>query len=204
METEAAALAGIMVFRASVFHDERGSFERVWSAAETARAVPGFSISQISYARTRLAGTLRGLHYAVAPDAEAKFLRCLRGACFDVAVDLRPLSPTRGRVHQLRLRAEDGVTLYLPPGFAHGYQALEDDCEMVYCIDRPYIAASARVLSYCDPHVGIRWPLDVVDLSERDRAGLTLAEACATLEASSSSASNNALFHTSPGTDAGA
>jgi dTDP-4-dehydrorhamnose 3,5-epimerase len=112
---------------------------------------------------------LRGLHYQVDPHAEAKFVRCTRGAIYDVIVDLRPASSTHGQWLGVELAADNGTMLYVPEGFAHGYQTLADDTEMYYLTTTAYAPAAARGVRYDDPAFKIHWPLPVAVISEADQ-----------------------------------
>jgi dTDP-4-dehydrorhamnose 3,5-epimerase len=114
-------------------------------------------------------GTLRGLHYQVPPHQEAKLIRCTRGAVFDVIVDLRPDSPTRGQWIGAELSEENSLMLYAPEGFAHGYQTLVDNTETYYLTSASYAASAARGVRYNDPAFGISWPLPVSVVSDADR-----------------------------------
>jgi dTDP-4-dehydrorhamnose 3,5-epimerase len=121
----------------------------------------GFSIKK---------GTLRGMHYQVQPEAEAKLVRCTTGAIYDVIVDLRPDSPTHKQWIGVELTADNRRMLYIPEGFAHGYQTLADDTEMYYQTSQFYAPASARGVRYDDPAFGIVWPLQVALISNADQA----------------------------------
>jgi dTDP-4-dehydrorhamnose 3,5-epimerase len=109
------------------------------------------------------------MHYQEAPHAEAKFVRCTRGAIFDVLIDLRPDSPTRGQWVGAELTADSGLMLYAPEGFAHGYQTLNDDTEMYYMTTAPYAGSAARGVRYNDPAFAIPWPLPVSVISDADQ-----------------------------------
>ena len=104
------------------------------------------------------AGTLRGLHFQAAPHEEAKLVRCTRGAMWDVAVDLREDSPTRHRWYAVELTEDNGLALFIPAGFAHGFQTLVDDTEVLYAMSTPHVADAARGLRWDDPVFGIDWP----------------------------------------------
>ena len=131
---------------------------------------------QCSTSFNRHRGTLRGLHFQDAPYAETKLVRCTRGRVFDVAVDLRAGSTTRGRWSATELSAETGRMVYIPAGFAHGFQTLEDDTELFYQISVPYRPEAARCIAWDDPSLAIAWPLADPVLSARDRAGGRLLE----------------------------
>lgn len=166
-------LAGAFVVRAERIADERGHFARLYCREEFARQGLDPSLAQCSVSGNRRAGTLRGMHFQDAPHAEAKLVRCTRGALFDVIVDLRPGSATRGRWFGIELAAAGDDMLYVPEGFAHGFLTLADDTEVHYQISVPYHAPAARGFRWDDPEVGIAWPARPEVISPRDR-GLPL------------------------------
>ena len=149
--------------------DDRGSFARTWCATEFARhgLSPRFVQASVSYNRRR--GTLRGLHYQVAPHAEAKLVRCTRGAIYDVAVDLRPDSPTFRRHAAVVLDADNRLALYVPEGCAHGFQTLADDTEVLYQMSAFYAAEASRGVRWDDPAFAIPWPAADRIIADRDR-----------------------------------
>jgi dTDP-4-dehydrorhamnose 3,5-epimerase len=150
--------------------DERGLFARVWCAAEFARLGIGGAPLQANTGYNPVRGTLRGLHYQTEPHPEAKLVRCTRGAVYDVLVDLRPGSPTYGRWHGAELTADNRHSLFIPPLCAHGYVTLVDHSELWYQATAAYAPESARGLRYDDPALGIRWPVPIGVISERDRS----------------------------------
>lgn len=149
--------------------DARGFLSRLYCADEL--AATGFTapIAQINQTLTRVAGTIRGLHFQYPPAAEDKFVSVLAGEVFDIAVDLRAGSPTFLRWHAERLSADNGCSLFIPKGFAHGFQTLTADCELLYLHTAPYAADAEGGLNALDPHLAITWPLPVADMSARDR-----------------------------------
>jgi len=148
--------------------DHRGFFARTWCREEFERHGLDPGLVQINMAFNAKKGTLRGMHFQEAPDAEVKVVRCTSGAIFDVAVDLRPGSETQGRCFGVELNCRNRGMLYIPEGFAHGYQTLEDETEMYYLTTMPYAPKSARGYRYDDPAFGIEWPLPVACISEAD------------------------------------
>jgi dTDP-4-dehydrorhamnose 3,5-epimerase len=149
--------------------DERGYFARVWCReAFAAQGLPT-DLAQVSMSFNRRKGTLRGMHLQSAPHEEAKLVRCARGAIFDVVLDLRPSSPTFLRWDAVELSASNGRMLFLPYGCAHGFQTLEDDCEVVYHISNFYHPESARGYRWDDPAFAISWPLPVSVMSAADK-----------------------------------
>lgn len=148
--------------------DARGFFARSWCRREFEAHGLSATIAQSNIAVSPRKGTLRGLHYQEAPDAEVKLVRCTRGAVYDVIVDLRPESPTYKRWLGMELSADNHRMLYVPEGFAHGYQTLSDDCELWYQTSQFYAPAAARGVRYDDPAFDIRWPLAVTVISDAD------------------------------------
>jgi|SRR5579871_2998913 len=163
-------LAGAYVVDVEPHPDERGVFARTFCADDFAGRGLDPRVVQASISFNRRAGTLRGLHYQAAPHGEAKLIRCTAGAIFDVVVDLRPDSPTYTRHFAVALTATDRRALYVPVGFAHGFQTLVDETEVLYQMSTPYAPASARGVRWNDPAFAIAWPpaSDRI-MSERDR-----------------------------------
>jgi dTDP-4-dehydrorhamnose 3,5-epimerase len=162
-------LPGAFLVELEPHRDERGFFARTFDAAEfEARGLVG-AVAQVSLSQNVRRGTLRGMHWAE-PDTETKLVRCARGAVHDVIVDLRPDSPTRGRHVAAELSAENGRALYVPALFAHGFQTLADDTEVIYQIGQYYSPGSQRGLRFDDPALGIEWPLPVTAIADKDRA----------------------------------
>jgi dTDP-4-dehydrorhamnose 3,5-epimerase len=149
--------------------DSRGFLVRMFCAEELAAAGWLRPIAQINHTFTARAGAVRGMHFQHAPHAETKLVMCLRGSVWDVAVDLRAGSPTLLRWHAQVLSAENRLGLLIPPGFAHGFQAMSDDCELVYLHDAAYAPASEAALNALDPLLAIGWPQPVVERSPRDQ-----------------------------------
>ncbi len=151
--------------------DDRGFFARAWCREEFAEHGLDPGLAQCSLSRNIRAGTLRGMHFQRPPHAETKVVRCTRGAIFDVIIDLRETSPSRGRWFGVTLDAERGTALYIPHGFAHGFQSLVDDSDVLYLISEPFAPASADGARWDDPEFGIEWPEVVVrTISARDVA----------------------------------
>src|SRR5262249_12099237 len=154
---------------------------RSWSRADMARLGLSERLEQCSVSWNTRRGTLRGLHWQDPPHAEEKIVRCTRGAIFDVIVDLRRDSPTFGRWCGAELTADNRVSLYIPTGCAHGFQTLEDGCEVFYLVSAPYAPASARGIRWDDPALGIAWPLRPTAISPHDAALPRLADHPGTL-----------------------
>jgi dTDP-4-dehydrorhamnose 3,5-epimerase len=168
-------LPGLYLLQRKPQADERGWFERMYCTTDLADVVGSRSIVQVNRTLTRAKGTVRGLHYQLQPSAEAKLISCLRGAIFDVAVDVRRSSPTFLRWHAELLSAENRRSLFVPEGFAHGFQATDDDCEVLYLATAAYEPAAERGVHPQDLRVAIAWPLAVEHLSERDASHPALA-----------------------------
>jgi dTDP-4-dehydrorhamnose 3,5-epimerase len=150
--------------------DERGAFARTWDVDEFAQRGLESSLVQCSISVNTRRGTLRGLHFQVAPHEETKLVRCTRGAIFDVAVDLRRDSPTFTRWSGVELSADNRLALYVPKGCAHGFLTLADDAEVLYQMTAAYAPDAARGVRYDDPSFDIEWPDAVVVVNARDRS----------------------------------
>jgi len=151
--------------------DERGFFARTFCQRESLEHGLETSFVQANVSMTRCRGTIRGLHYQVAPSEEAKLVRCTRGAVWDVVLDLRPDSPTRRRWFGVELTADNHRQLYVPKGCAHGYQTLADDTELFYLVSVFYSPSDERGIRWNDPAFAIDWPVrDGVELSPKDRS----------------------------------
>jgi dTDP-4-dehydrorhamnose 3,5-epimerase len=140
----------------------------MFCAEELRSAGWNWPISQINHALTKVPGTVRGMHFQYPPKAEAKLVSCLRGAVWDVAADLRKDSPTFMRWHSEELSAANRRALLIPPGFAHGFQSLEPDCELLYLHSEPYDPTSEGALNPRDPTLSITWPLAIAVISDKD------------------------------------
>ena len=163
-------LAGAYVIEAERIEDSRGFFARSFCVDEFARHGLDPSIAQCNISFNRIAATLRGMHYQIAPHEEIKVVRCTMGAIYDVIVDLRPESEAYGRWYAVELTAENRKALYIPKGFAHGFQTLSDNSEVLYQMSEFYHPESARGMRWDDPAFGITWPLPEPILSDRDRS----------------------------------
>lgn len=164
-----ASLPDVKIVERLRLADDRGSFTRLFCAGELAAHGWAGHPEQINHTFTRHRGTVRGLHYQHPPHGEIKLVSCIRGEVWDVAVDLRRHSPTFLRWHAERLSADNRRALMIPIGFAHGFQALTDDAELLYCHSASYRADAEGGIDVTDPILGIAWPLTIINLSERDR-----------------------------------
>jgi dTDP-4-dehydrorhamnose 3,5-epimerase len=162
-------LAGLLEVEGKRVRDERGQFARLFCEADFAAARPALHFTQVNLSRTFHRGTVRGMHYQLPPGAEAKLIRCLRGRVFDVAVDLRAGSPTFLHWHALELDEDGDRAVFIPEGFAHGFQALSDEVQLLYMHTMPWTPALEAGLRHDDPRLAIAWPLPTGLLSEKDR-----------------------------------
>lgn len=169
MRFQKTILAGAWVIDPDPIEDDRGRFMRAWCTREFADHGLDFHPVQANMGFSVRRGTVRGMHFQAAPAQEAKLVRCTRGAIFDVALDIRPESPSYGKWFGVELSAENGRMLYVPELCAHGYQTLRDDTEMFYMTSALYAPHSAHGVRFDDPAFGIEWPLAAAAVSEQDR-----------------------------------
>jgi dTDP-4-dehydrorhamnose 3,5-epimerase len=170
MTVTETAIPGVFVLESRTFRDDRGSFTPAWVASELEARGLETRIVQCSMATNRARGTIRGLHFQAPPFEEVKTIRAIRGGLFDVAVDLRPASRTFRQWVGVELTAGDGRMLYVPAGFAHGYQTLTGDTEILYFVSAPYSPAHQRGARWNDPAFAIDWPLGPpTTIHDRDR-----------------------------------
>lgn len=162
---------GVILLRTPRYGDDRGWFSEAWSRARFAAAGIDCDFVQDNHSRSEPMGVVRGLHFQKPPYAQAKLVRCVRGAILDVVVDLRAGSPTFGRHHAVELTAESGDQLFVPPCFAHGFATLQPGTEVIYKVSAPYAPAYETGLAWDDPDLGIGWPVAASEavLAERDR-----------------------------------
>lgn len=168
MKFTATEIEGVVIVDLEPASDERGAFARLHCPDEFAAAGLPFVPQQTSLSRNVRAGTLRGMHYEAAPHEEAKLVRVVRGRIFDVAVDLRPASPTYCRWIGTVLSADNGRALLIGRGMAHGFITLEDDADVLYQIDRIFEPGHGRGARWNDPAFGIQWPMPPTVISPRD------------------------------------
>ena len=169
MKFSPTALAGACIIDIEPVPDERGFFARSWCREEFAKHGLNPDLAQCSISFNKKHGTLRGMHYQAKPHEETKVVRCTRGAIYDVIVDLRPESSTFRKWIAVELSADNRRMLYVPPGFAHGFQSLVDDTEVFYQISTFYHPESARGARWDDPAFGIEWPVTKQVISDKDR-----------------------------------
>lgn len=168
MDFTETKLSGAFVIEAEKHGDHRGFYADTWRRREFEERGLDTQITQCSASYNIKSGTLRGLHYQRPPHAQTKLVRCVRGAIYDVMIDLRPDSPTIGQWVAAELTAENYRMLYIPRGFAHGFQTLTDAAELTYLICGEYSPEAEAVVRWNDPFFGIEWPLEVTVISPRD------------------------------------
>jgi dTDP-4-dehydrorhamnose 3,5-epimerase len=161
-------LKGLQIIQRTLIKDDRGFFSRFY--CEEDYKYLGFldSPKQMNHSFTKKKGTIRGMHFQKFPHEETKIISCIRGSIFDVAVDIRKNSPTFLHWHGEVLSEKENSSLYIPKGFAHGFQTLEDDCELLYIHSEFYSRDAEDSLNAHDPKIGIIWPLEASQMSERD------------------------------------
>jgi dTDP-4-dehydrorhamnose 3,5-epimerase len=168
-------LTGLKLVQRKAIEDHRGFLSRFYCAEEFAESgIIKKPIAQINHTLTRKKGAVRGLHFQHAPHAETKLVSCLKGEIWDVAVDLRSESPTFLQWHGEILSAANRKSLLIPEGYAHGFQALTEDCELIYLHTESYHPEVEGALNVSDPRLSITWPLPIGDLSDRDRNHLLI------------------------------
>ena len=168
-EVRGTNLDGLMVLTRKRNEDSRGYLSRIFCQDELYAIGWSKSLAQVNHTLTTSAGTLRGMHYQISPFTEGKLITCIRGSVWDVALDLRANSPTFLQWYGLQLSAENNKSLYIPEGFAHGFQSLEDSCELIYCHSETYSPEHESGINPMDPMIKIKWPKEASLLSERDQ-----------------------------------
>ncbi len=176
MQFHKTPLNDAILIQQAPFEDARGRFARAYCAEEFAAAGLPTGFVQMNMSVCVSAGTLRGLHYQTEPAPEGKLLRCVRGAVFDVMIDMRPDSSTFLKSWGVELTAENHLAVYVPPLFAHGYLALRDNTEVLYQVTAPYAPELERGVRYDDPILKADWPIPVTEVSEKDRSWPDLAD----------------------------
>lgn len=170
MKFHPTELVGAYVVDVEPIEDPRGFFGRSWCQREFEEHGLVHNLAQCSISFNKLRGTLRGMHYQISPNEEAKIVRCTHGAIYDVIIDLRPESSTFKKWVAVELSAENRRMIYVPPRFAHGFQSLVDETEVFYQVSEFYCPDSARSVRWNDPVFGIDWPhVDQRVISDRDR-----------------------------------
>jgi dTDP-4-dehydrorhamnose 3,5-epimerase len=183
LDVRPTAIPGLVVLATRWFGDDRGAFSETYQQERFNQAGITVSFMQDNQAISKKAGTLRGLHFQKPPAAQAKLVRVTRGAIYDVAVDIRPGSPTYGKWAGVELSADNRLQFFVPAGFAHGYLTLEDDTDVLYKVDAPYTPSAEGGLLWNDPAIGIEWPkLDTETVIAPRDAGLPPLSSLAPIE----------------------
>ncbi len=162
-------LEGLYIIAPEVQKDNRGSFLRVFCEDELNELLKENNIKQINHSITSKKGSVRGLHFQYAPDCEMKFVKCIKGKVLDIVVDIRKNSNTFLKTYSIELSSENKTMLFIPKGFAHGFQTLEDDTELLYLHTNLYTPTNEGALNVKDPLLKIKLPLDIIDISKRDK-----------------------------------
>jgi dTDP-4-dehydrorhamnose 3,5-epimerase len=162
-------LKGSFVVDLNPFADSRGWFARTYCKNEFEKIGHNKEWLQLNHSATFKKGTIRGMHYQIQPFSEIKLVRCIAGSVYDVIIDLRKKSRTFLQWFGAELSAQNKKMIYIPEGFAHGFQTLTDDCELIYHHSALYVPDSEGGIKYDEPRVNIKWPLDVTEMSQRDQ-----------------------------------
>lgn len=168
------SIASVKLIQRSRFEDARGRFSRVFCSEELEELFCGYGVAQINFSETKSIGTLRGMHFQPSPHSEIKLVTCVKGAIFDVVVDIRPQSNTYLSWFGNVLSEDNRLAMLVPEGFAHGFQSLSDNAEVIYCHSKKFNPMVEAGLNPLDPKIGIAWPLPVTVISERDSGHLFL------------------------------
>ena len=168
MKLQETKLNGSFLIKRENYKDKRGSFDRIFCQTNLKNLLKTKNICQINRTFTKKEGTIRGLHFQYPPYAEAKIVSCLRGKVWDVAIDIRKGSPTFLKYHSVILSEENSESFFIPEGFAHGFQTLTNDCEMLYFHTADYNLESEGTINALDHRLKIKWPKIITDRSERD------------------------------------
>lgn len=168
MKFIATPLEGLLEIQIDSYADTRGKFSRLFCEHNFESIRANLHFTQINLSDTGKKGTIRGMHFQAPPAAEAKLIRCLRGRVFDVAVDVRKASPTFLQWHAIELGEDDDRAVFIPEGFAHGFQALSDDVQLIYLHTAPWSKQHESGLRFDDPRLAIGWPLPAAMVSGKD------------------------------------
>jgi dTDP-4-dehydrorhamnose 3,5-epimerase len=172
MLVEPTRIAGVLIIHPEVHRDPRGFFSEAFNFTEFAKKNLTFRVDQTNVSMSTQAGTVRGMHWQDSPFGQIKLVRCIQGEALDVVVDVRPESPTYGDYILVSLKADELVSVYIPHGCAHGWQALQDFSKIEYLVSGPWNKEAERGLRPDDPELGIVWPKPPVNLNPRDLAWL--------------------------------
>jgi len=163
------SILGVVGIKRRVITDDRGFFSKLFCSDELKEIGWIWPVSQINHSFTALKGAIRGMHYQTPPHSEAKIVTCIRGAVWDVALDVRQGSPTFLKWCALELTEENGIAMIIPPGCAHGFQTCNDNSEIIYLHSSPYASKFEECINPLDPMISIRWPLPLTIMSDKDR-----------------------------------
>jgi len=169
MKFHKTKLIGLYIIELEPFQDERGEFYRVLCKNELKEIGHKKEIVQINFSNTIKEGAIRGMHFQYPPKSEIKIVKCLKGSIFDIAIDLRKKSPTFLQWHGEILSSKNLKMMYIPEGFAHGFQALEDNAEVIYFVSEFYSPEFEGGVKYNDPRINIKWPLKITMISQKDK-----------------------------------
>jgi dTDP-4-dehydrorhamnose 3,5-epimerase len=169
MKIKQTLLQDAVIIEPEPFEDARGRFSRIFCQNELCNILNGKNIVQINHSLTRQKGAIRGMHFQYPPKAEIKMVRCITGEVFDVMIDLRKNSPTFLKWHGEILSSENMKMMYIPEGFAHGFQTLQPNSELLYLHTEFYSPEHEGSVCYDDPKIGIKWPLEVTEISDKDK-----------------------------------
>jgi len=170
MKFQKTKIEGLYIIEPELKTDERGYFARIFAKDELAREGLSFDIVHANISSTKKRGTVRGMHFQREPKAEGKIVQCVRGGIYDVAVDLRKNSKTFGKWEAVELTEENRKMFFIPKGFAHGFQALTDNCEVKYFMSEFYSPEHATGVRWDDPMLRVSWPIADIILDEKDRS----------------------------------
>jgi len=165
----------LFIIEPNTFYDERGAFSRVFCENEL-YTIFDLQIKQVNHSITKQKGTVRGLHFQYEPNSEVKMVKCIKGSIYDVVVDIRKNSPTFLKTFSIELSEKNQKMIYIPKGFAHGFQTLEDETQLLYFHSSIYAPLNEDALNIKDPHLNIKWPLNIINLSKRDESHPFLTE----------------------------
>lgn len=169
MRLTKSAISGIILINPDRFHDERGYFAELYNSEAIAEAGIADTFVQDNFSLSSKTGTIRGLHFQIPPHSQSKLIRVSRGRILDVAVDLRPSSETYGQHVSYEISAENGLQIYIPNGFAHGFCTLEPETEVVYKVSSHYAPGAEGGILWCDPELKIDWPVKPEDVTISDK-----------------------------------
>ena len=169
LKVDESSLSGLYIITPNSYKDERGAFSRVFCIDELNDLLKGKTIQQVNHSLSVQKGTVRGMHFQYAPDCEVKMVKCMKGKILDVVVDIRKGSKTFLETFSVELSQENQKMLYIPEGFAHGFQTLEENTELLYFHTKLYSSENEGALNIKDPLLNINFPLDIISLSDRDK-----------------------------------